>query len=188
MARGKDLQSVEIEALLQDLGAELAARGFTSIRVMLLGGAFMLLKVGNRATTQDIDVFPLNFVDSSHPDETTKKIVVAIHAVAKKNGLKRDWFNGAAFGILGGTQPPQEELTLWKAYGALELYMPPAQFILAVKLFGFRDRDYNDVQALLTVLNVSTREQAQAIIDCYIPRQAQREYRTQETLDDLFEE
>src|SRR5450631_777203 len=165
MARGKDLQSGEIDRLLQDLGHELSLLGFTSVRVMVVGGAYMLLKIGNRATTQDVDVFPLNFASSANPDKTTKAILKAISLVAKRNSLKRDWFNDAAFGIIGELQPPEQQLTLWKAYGALEIYMPPAKFILAVKIFGYRDRDYNDVVALIKQLNVQTREDAQHIID-----------------------
>jgi hypothetical protein len=136
MAKGKDLQSGEIGRLLQDLGNELAASGFTTVRVMVVGGAYMLLTIGNRAITQDIDVFPLNFASSAHPDKNTKTILKAIGAVAKRNSLRRDWFNDAAFGIIGELQPPEQQLTLWKTYGALEIYMPPAEFILAVKIFG----------------------------------------------------
>jgi hypothetical protein len=44
------------------------------------------------------------------------------------------------------------------------------------------------VAALIERLNVQTKEQAQQIIDRYIDRKAQEEYRTQITLDDLFEE
>ncbi len=188
MAKGNNLQAQEIEGLLQDLGDELLVKGCTSVRVLIVGGAYMLLTIGNRSTTQDIDVFPLNFIDSSHPDKKTRTILSAINAVAKRHGLKRDWLNDAAFGILGGTQPPFEQLTRWRVYGALEIYLPPAEFIFAVKVFGYRDRDFNDVQALIRALNVRTREQAQAIIDRYIERKAQQEYRTQMTLDDLFED
>lgn len=188
MATGKYLQAQEIEGLLQDLGNELLIKGCASVRVLIVGGAYMLLTIGNRTSTQDIDVFPLNFIDSSHPDKTTRTILSAINAVAKKHGLKRDWLNDAAFGIIGGIQPPFEQLTLWRVYGALEIYLPPTEFIFAVKVFGYRDRDFNDVQALIRTLNVRTREQAQAIIDGYIDRKAQQEYRTQVTLDDLFED
>jgi hypothetical protein len=44
------------------------------------------------------------------------------------------------------------------------------------------------LQALIRALDVRTREQAQAIIDRYIERKAQQEYRTQMTLDDWFED
>ena len=188
MARSRDLQPGEIDRLLQDLGNELTTSGFSNVRVMVVGGAYMLLNVGNRATTQDIDVFPLNFASSANPDKNTKSILKAISAVAKRNSLRRDWFNDAAFGIVGELQPPQHELILWKTYGALEIYMPPAEFILAVKIFGYRSRDYNDVAALIKRLNVQTREQAQAIIDKYIDRKVQKEYLTHTTLDDLFED
>jgi hypothetical protein len=188
MAKGKDLQPAEINRLLQDLGEELVESGCASVRVMIVGGAYMLLTIGNRATTQDIDVFPLNFASSAHPDKNTKTILKAIGAVAKRNSLRRDWFNDAAFGIIGELQPPAQELTLWKTYGALEISMPPAEFILAVKIFGYRSRDYNDVAALMEKLNIQTKEQAQHIIDRYIDKKAQEEYRTQVTLDDWFEE
>jgi hypothetical protein len=90
MAKSKDLQPGEIDRLLQDLGGELSKSGFTSIRVMIVGGAYMLLTLGNRATTQDIDVFPLNFASSANPDANTKSVLQAINVVAKRNGLKRD--------------------------------------------------------------------------------------------------
>ena len=86
---------------------------------------------------KDIDVFPLNFASSAHPDKNTKSVLQAINAVAKRNSLKRDWFNDAAFGIIGELQPPEQQLTLWKTYGAFEIYMPPAEFMLAVKIFGY---------------------------------------------------
>jgi hypothetical protein len=66
--------------------------------------------------------------------------------------------------------------------------MPPAEFMFAIKIFGYRDRDFSDVEALIQKLDVRTREQAQEIVDRYIPRDAQREYRTHMTLDDLFED
>jgi hypothetical protein len=188
MAKGKDLQSQEIEHLLEELGNDLAQRGIPIVRMMIVGGAYMLLNISNRASTQDIDVFPINYVDSSQPDSETKMILSAINAVARNHTLKRDWLNDSVFGILGWMMPPLEELTLWRTYAVLEIYMPAPDFILATKIFGFRDKDFNDVQALLQKLVVQTREQAQAIVDRYIDRKTQQEYRTQITLDDLFED
>jgi len=188
MAKGKDLQSQEIEHLLEELGNDLAQRGIPVVRMMIVGGAYMLLNIENRASTQDIDVFPINYIDSSQPDSETRRILSAINAVARNHTLKRDWLNDSVFGILGWMMPPLEELTLWRTYAVLELYMPAPDFILATKIFGFRDKDFNDVQALLQKLAVQTREQAQAIVDRYIDRKTQQEYRTHITLDDLFED
>jgi hypothetical protein len=188
MAKSKDLQAAEINDLLLDLGNDLFVQGIPSVRVMILGGAYMLLTAESRRSTQDIDVFPLNYTDSSQPDQQTQKILKSIRSVAKKHQLKGDWFNDAAFGILGWMMPPIEQMTLWRTYGVLEIFMPPADFILATKLFGYRDKDFNDVQVLLAKLQISTREQAQALVDRYIDRKTQQEYYTFVTLDDLFEE
>jgi hypothetical protein len=188
VAKSKDLQSGEIERLLQDLGSELEARGFSTVRVLLVGGAYMLLTIGNRLTTQDVDVFPLNFASTAQPDQETKKILTAIRSVALRNGLKREWFSDAAFGIVGELQPPPELLQLWRSYGALEIYLPPAEFIFSLKVFGYRDRDLNDILALIGKLQIETHEQAQAIVDRYISREIQREYRLSMALDELFEE
>lgn len=56
MAKGKNLQPSEIESLLQQLGSELTAQGLTSVRVMILGGTYILLRIGNRAPTQVLTI------------------------------------------------------------------------------------------------------------------------------------
>jgi hypothetical protein len=133
----------------------------------------MLLNLGSRQTTQDIDFFPLNFEDTSTPDKTAKIVTKAIRAIAKKHTLKREWCSDAVNGITGWMQPPFEELTLWGTYGALEIYMPDLSFILASKIFGGRDKDINDILALCQKLSIEVREQAQAILDRYIDKETQ---------------
>src|SRR5947209_2628731 len=96
--RARNLQPDEIDSLLQDLGNELAARGFVSVQIMITGGAYMLLAVGSRPTTTDIDFFPLNFVNSSNPSPETRLVIRAIKAIATKNNLKQDWANDAVSG------------------------------------------------------------------------------------------
>lgn len=184
----KVLQIAEIERLLEELGNKLAQRGLTLVQMMIVGGAYMLLHIGNRNITQDIDVFPLNYVDSSQPDANTRLILTAIRSMSRTYQLKQDWLNDAASGILGWMTPPLEELTLWRTYGVLEIYMPCPEFIFVTKIFGYRDKDYNDVVALLQKLQIQTRDQAQALVDRYIDRKTQREYNTHVTLDDFFEE
>ena len=87
-SKGKDLQPGEIEELLAELGQELAEKGVTSIQMMIVGGAYMLLNIGNRATTQDIDFFPLNFIDSTQPDQQTRTILTSINSVARRKVAK----------------------------------------------------------------------------------------------------
>ncbi len=48
----------EIETYLAELGAELKRRGVKKpIRLMLIGGAYMLLLENSPRTTEDIDIF-----------------------------------------------------------------------------------------------------------------------------------
>ena len=74
----------------------------------------------------------------------------------------------------------------WETYGMLEIYKPPADFILALKLFADRDKDKSDIEALLQDMEITKRDQAQAMLDRYIEQRFQREYRVHLTLDKWF--
>ncbi|GCE50339.1 hypothetical protein EI42_06300 [Thermosporothrix hazakensis] len=190
MARKQKLQASQVELLLDDLAGELLQRGCTSpMKILVIGGAYMLLRMGNRASTGDVDIFPLNFAATFQPDERTRLFQKAIKAVARRHSLQQEWLNDAAFGVVGELLPPALQLELWKVFREiLEVYLPPADFMLAMKLFSYRDQDYADVEALTMALQIETREQAQRLLDRYIDRPTQEEYRTPETLDFLFED
>jgi hypothetical protein len=179
-----DFQRGDIELLLQELGDELAQRFNSPVQILLIGGAYMLLTLHNRETTQDVDIYPLNIPDSTQPNKQTKSFMTAVRAVAKRNRIPRNWLNDVSFSILGGLSP--HTMDLWVTYGMLEIYKPPADFILALKLFADRDKDQPDIRALLQKLRVRTRGQAQTILDRYIERRFQQEYRVYLTLDKWF--
>ncbi|GHO58327.1 hypothetical protein [Ktedonobacter robiniae] len=190
MPKERDLQAEEIELLLQDLGREFSRRKLQPVRVMFVGGVYMLLVAQSRLITHDIDIFPLNFMDSSKPerDETSRQIQTAINAVASRHKLKRDWFNDHAFGVIGALKPDDKELRHWKSYDALEIYLPADEFILMTKIYSYRDKDYGDVQTLIKRTGISTREQAQALMDKYMSRKMQNECFVSDMLDMFFEE
>lgn len=79
----------DIEKYLRIVGHELQEQGLT-LEILLLGGAAMIIEVGNRESTQDIDTFFL-------PDFTA--IAKAAAAVAKREGLPDGWLNSAAAGF-----------------------------------------------------------------------------------------
>lgn len=178
------MERQEIEQLLQELGDELAKTFKQPVRVMVIGGAFMLLTLQNRETTQDIDVFPLSFPVSTTPSKETKRFGTAIRAVARRHQLRRDWTNDAAATMLGGLGP-EPTVELWGRFGMLEIYFPPLDFILAMKLFADRDKDLTDIEALLQALGITTREELQAIADKYVYPRWQAEYRMHITIDRL---
>jgi len=69
----------------------------------------------------------------------------------------------------------------------LEVYIPPKEYILALKLLASRKKDQKDILALCQQLNVQTREQAQQVVDHYVPdREVQQLSNLKKTLSTLF--
>ena len=72
----------EIERYLAELGDELQQRGLTQpLRILVVGGAFMLTQIHNRSATHDIDVLLEDIldpaVDPRYPIFTAAKRAVA---------------------------------------------------------------------------------------------------------------
>ena len=181
------MQSQEIERYFQDLGDELELRAFQRpVRIMVVGGVFMLLMVKNRKATEDVDVVLLDFPDTTKPTPETSAFKAAVNAVASRHHLKRKWMNDdVAYFILDMAPDPQP--LLWREFKKLHVYLPSREYILALKLMVFRQKDMNDVAALLAELHIATREEAQAIVDRYIPdKRWQEHYLLEDTLEELF--
>jgi hypothetical protein len=176
------MQAQEIEGYLAELGQELQNRGVQHpIRVLLVGGAFMLTQIHNRPSTNDVDVLHKD-VESSANSPLSQTFKTAVRAVARKNKLPGTWLND----LIGdtGTAP---EGTLWRTYALLEVYIPPSDYILALKLFAGRPKDREDISFLCQHLKIRTRTQAQRVVDRYIPnKQVQQLNHLDDTLDELF--
>ena len=83
-----------------------------------------------------------------------------------------------------GTAP---EGTLWRTSGMLAVYVPPRDYILALKLFAGRPKDREDIASLCQLLHIQTRAQAQQLVDRYIPnKQVQQLNHLDDTLDEWF--
>lgn len=183
------MESQDIERYFQDLGDELETRGFQEpVRIMIVGGVYMLLMVKNRKSTEDVDVVLMDMEDTSSATKTpqTRAFQTAVRAVASKHRLKRTWMNDDVAYFIRD-MAPEPEAKLWRKYKKLHVYLPAQEYIFALKLMVFRLKDLNDVEALRQELGVTTREQAQAIVDRFIPdRRWQEEYQLDDTLDELF--
>ncbi len=182
-----DLYRDTIEQLLSEVGDELAAQKFTTpVRIMLIGGAYMLLTQGNRETTEDVDAFMLNIDNLSKKTKETRKFEKAVRTIAKRHGIsKSNWLNDVAFDWIDGLGP-QPRVVLWKRFNMLEVYLPPEDYILALKLFSYRPKDIPDIQALLKRLNVQTKEEAQKIVNKYILVRWQIEFNVAKALHEIF--
>ncbi len=179
------MDSKQIEQYLAMLGEELQKLGVKQpIRLLLIGGAFMLTQIHSRRSTNDIDVLLKDVDDPQSPTYRTFKS--AVRTVATHNNLSTKWLNDMIGDFLrnAGEVP---EGKLWKRFSALEIYIPPKEYILAHKLLAGREKDENDILALSHQLNIKTRVQAQKLVEKYIPnKQLQQLHGLDETLDRFF--
>jgi hypothetical protein len=176
----------EIEDALAALGHELQRLGVQApIRVLVVGGAFMLTQIHNRPATKDIDVL-LKDIDDPSTSPLYPLVQAAVRSVAAQQQWPITWFNDVVADALrnNGIVP---QGTLWRTYGALEVYMPEAEYILALKLLAGRPQDTPDIQALISQLGIQTRDQAQQALDRYIPdRRVQQLNQAPMTLQRMF--
>lgn len=181
------MQKDDIERNLALLGEQLEELGMqTPIRLLLIGGGFMLTQIGNRQTTDDVDVLVFDIDDPMH-SEDYRIFRNAVHFVAFDAHLKDAWLsdNIGDFLQMAGPVPRGKR---WRRFGRyLEVYIPPLSYILALKLVAGREKDEQDIRSLFQRLRITRREQAQKIVDKYITNQdIQESEGVQETLDDLF--
>jgi hypothetical protein len=176
------LQEKEIETYLDQLGQELRRLNIQyPVRVLLIGGAFMLLQIKNRRTTDDVDVL------LKDEDPAISQIFKSsVRVVANKNRLRGNRLNDMMADFLRDVGSVPEGI-LWRRYGSLEIFLPPREYILALKLLAGRQKDREDIIALSQQLKIQTREQAQRLVDQYIPdKQLQQMNNVDGTLDEFF--
>lgn len=162
------MQAQEIENHLAELGRELQIEGVQQpVRILLIGGAFMLTQIHNRANTNDIDVL-LKDVDDSTTSLLYRNFKNAVRTVASKQNIPVSWLNDVIGDFIRDIGNVPEGI-LWKTFDVLEVYIPPSDYILALKLLAGRFKDEDDIVTLCGQLQIQTREQAQALVDRYIP-------------------
>src|SRR5713101_4548234 len=84
------MDSTQIERYLGFLGQKLGEMQIKAT-IILLGGALMVTQIGNRKSTQDIDV-----VVATNDPRTYQTIQQAIQLVAKEKNLPSSWMNDDA--------------------------------------------------------------------------------------------
>ena len=151
------MDKVEIEKYLHMLGEELSAKQL-NFDILLLGGAAMVLEVGNRDATQDIDTFFL-------PDTTA--IFRAAAVVAARENLPDGWLNSAAAGFTYNFKK-QPSVKLWKTFPGLQVYLPSIEYLFVTKIMASRRKDRGDIMALAAMLHISKREEVFRIVVQYI--------------------
>ena len=184
------MTSQEIEQYLAELGAELKGQGIKKpIRIMIIGGAYMLLIANSTRPTEDVDFFWLekDVFQPTFSQQTFDTFTECVQTVTERHQLETGWFNYfAQMLMIDDVLVPDGKV--WKRLGPLHVYVPPKEYILALKIIAGRSKDLDDCAILLPQTRVKTRQQAQQLIDRYILPEAQQKHAEQieDSLNTLF--
>ena len=154
------LTRADIHRLFDLLDAELAGEGAEG-EIYLVGGAVMCLAFDARAATRDVDAF-------FRPTALIRK---AAARVAARAGVPDDWLNDAVKGFLS----PHGDFDSYLELPHLRVFVARPKYLLAMKCasmrLGAEFHDLDDVRYLLRYLNLSTVEQALAVVTRYFPEE-----------------
>ena len=165
LIREAKMEAEDIERYLAELGAELKNRGLKKrVRVLLIGGAYMLLFANAPRSTKDIDIF---WLDEDGFQRAYAPLRESVQVIKQKHDLDADWLNYLAQ-MLMYDEVIVPEGKLWKRFGPLHVYAPPREYILALKIAAGRDKDLADCAILLSKTRIRTREQAQQVVERYL--------------------
>jgi Nucleotidyltransferase of unknown function (DUF6036) len=159
------MEAEDIERYLAELGAELKNRGLKKpVRILLIGGAYMLLLANAPRSTKDIDIF---WLDEDGLQRAYAPLRESVQVIKQKHDLDADWLNYLAQ-MLMYDEVIVPDGKLWKRFGPLHVYAPPREYILALKIAAGRDKDLADCAILLSKTRIRTREQAQQVVERYL--------------------
>jgi hypothetical protein len=154
------LTRADIRRLFDLLDAEVGAEGAKG-EIYLVGGAVMCLALDARPATRDVDAF-------FRPAALIRR---AATRVAIKAGVPDDWLNDAVKGFLS----PRGEFDSYLELHHLRIFVARPEYLLAMKCASMRlgeeFHDLDDVRYLLRYLNISTAEQALAIVTRYFSQE-----------------
>lgn len=86
------MKSEEIEQYLAELGKELAHQGIKKpVRILLIGGAYMMLLANAARSTDDIDIFWLE--EGEDFQKARLALRDGVQDIASKYSLPPNWFN-----------------------------------------------------------------------------------------------
>jgi hypothetical protein len=145
----------EIEKYLGELNDELCAANVKG-EVCLYGGAVMCLAFKARPATKDVDAI----------FEPVREIRKASRKVAEKNNLEIDWLNLAVKMFV-----VEHEKQILFDFPCLKVFVPETDYLLAMKVLAARadTRDLEDIEFLLSALELRDVEQVAAIVRNYYP-------------------
>lgn len=168
------LTQADIRRLFDLLNDELAAVGCRG-ELYLVGGAVMCLTLGARESTRDVDAL-------FKPSRVVRE---AATRVASRLDVPATWLNDAVKGFLS----PRGEFDDYLELEHLSVFVAPPAYLLAMKCAAMRlgeeFHDLDDVRYLLRYLNITSPEEALAIVTRYFDEE-QLPAKTRLVLEELL--
>lgn len=164
----------DILRLFERLDAELAALA-TEAELYVVGGAVMCLALQARDATRDIDAF----------FRPTSVVRDAARRVAAKEGVPDSWLNDAVKGYLS----PRGDFDPFLELPHLRVFVAHPSYLLAMKCaamrLGAEFEDLDDVRYLLRYLDISSADEALAVVMRYFD-ETQLRPKTRLVLEELL--
>jgi hypothetical protein len=152
-----------------------AAQAGTKLQIAVYGGSALMLASNFRFATEDVDVSELE-------RPLPEWLAAVVRQIAEKNAWQEDWFNDAVashLSSLADRSADHLEFGTFPRDGSppgLAVSVPSAEYLLALKLKAARvldplrgDTERLDILNLMTVVGISTVEQAVALLGRYFP-------------------
>lgn len=168
----------ELEDALDRIG-EAAVRAGAVLDIVVYGGSALVLASNFRYASEDVDVSPL-------PEPTPEWLREAVAKVAREKGWEADWFNDAVSVHLSQAADDKDFVSFGSyprgdidGSKGLRVFVPSTEYMLALKLKAFRlgsageKSDLRDILNLISILRLSTPEEAIEILGRYFPRTAE---------------
>ncbi len=155
-----ELTIEQIYMLLETLNSRLAQKGIR-VRMNMYGGAVMCLEYAARQSTEDIDAI---FND-------TKSVYMEAYKIASEFNVSPEWLNDAIHIIKDKLK--KETLKKVIRYSNIDLFVPSAEQMFAMKAFAARPfpyKDYEDLTFLFNYLKIENKNKAMQIVFRYFDK------------------
>jgi len=174
MTLNTQLSDSDIRRLFELLNEELAAEE-THAELYLVGGAVMCLAMGARPSTRAVDGW---FQPAARVREAAARAAI-------RAGVPEHWLNDAVKGWLS----PRGEFDRYLERSHLQVFVAQPEYLLALKCMAMRlgeeFHDLDDVRYLLRYLNLTSAEEALAVVTRYFDA-AQVPIKTRLALEELL--
>lgn len=180
---GKDgmLDAARLGTLLSDIGEALAREGVVA-EIALHGGSAVMLAIGTRKSTRDVDYALIS------GDEGP--LARAAEEAGRRHGMPDGWFNDAV--AMFSSDSPDYELLGDFPPGSpgLKVFTATPRYLLAMKLLAMRSpfetNDLKDVWDLLDACGITHAEEAEEFLARFYPDERMPRHKAL-ILKDLFE-